>query len=382
MSCLHHSSSMKYVVTALCLLQFAAINLLAADVPPELVEAALERRKEIPLGGDFRPDPKSPVFVAVGHGGRIVLSRDDGKTWNEVYTFKPETEHVHGANNNQVWRDTVFRWPPILQFRALPMSYTHSGTALTNQDCHVEINGWPLKNPERAALCGRLFVRSSYNGRLLWKDFIPENVEANTPLYVIADGKLYLASGTRAEFDVRDLFTGERLPALTLGSEDRRVKWLTVEAGTLSALVGSPAEIRRPFAFALQPPVFAKHEKEHTLFGTEIVAWDLGEEKARWRHEEANLIDFTTMALNDGRLYFYSETKRLVCLDAGDGYLLWENSDRSWMDAVRRPQKVHNHNIRHMSTVTAGIMPSAPPVTTMPPSIISAIYPTPAPVLA
>ena len=260
---------------------------------------------------------------------------------------------LHGANNNQVSRDTAFRWPPILQFRALPMSYTHSGTALTDQGCHVEINGWPLKNPERAALCGRLFVRNSYNGRLLWKDFIPENVEANMPLYAIAAGKLYLASGTRAEVEMRDLFTGKKLPAVTLGGEDRRVKWLTVEAGTLFALLGSPAETRRPFVFALQPPVFAKHEKEHTLFGTEIVAWDLGDGKMRWRHEEANPIDFRSMTLNDGRLYFYSETKRLVCLDAGDGNLLWENSDRSWMDAVRRPQKVHNHNIRHMSTVTA-----------------------------
>jgi hypothetical protein len=138
-------------------------------------------------------------------------------------------------------------------------------------------------------------------------------------LYAIAAGKLYLAFGARAEVEVRGLFTGKKLPALTLGAEDRRVKWLTVEAGTLFALLGSPAETRRPFAFALQPPVFAKHEKQHTLFGTEIVAWDLGDGRMRWRHEEGNPIDFRTMALNDGRLYFYSETQRLVCLDAGDG---------------------------------------------------------------
>jgi hypothetical protein len=55
-------------------------SLPAADPPPEFAEAALGRRAEIPLGGDFKPDPQQPVFVAVGHGGRILLSRDDGQT--------------------------------------------------------------------------------------------------------------------------------------------------------------------------------------------------------------------------------------------------------------------------------------------------------------
>jgi len=65
----------------------------AADEPPEFVAAAMNRRKEIPLGGDFKPDPKSPVFVAVGHGGRILLSRDDGKTWKQVFWGHPGSDH-------------------------------------------------------------------------------------------------------------------------------------------------------------------------------------------------------------------------------------------------------------------------------------------------
>ena len=65
----------------LCVL--ATVTTLSAAQPPAaFVEAGEKRRKEIPLGGDFRPDPTAPVFVAVGHGARILLSRDDGKTWN------------------------------------------------------------------------------------------------------------------------------------------------------------------------------------------------------------------------------------------------------------------------------------------------------------
>jgi photosystem II stability/assembly factor-like uncharacterized protein len=98
-------------MTALCLLQFAAISLLAADVPPEFVEAAIERRKEIPLGGDFRPDPKLPVFVAVGHGGRIVLSRDDGKTWTQVFWGHAGSDHGPWATKAVAYTDGVFVVP-------------------------------------------------------------------------------------------------------------------------------------------------------------------------------------------------------------------------------------------------------------------------------
>jgi photosystem II stability/assembly factor-like uncharacterized protein len=76
---------MKYFVAILSLYHFTSLAVYAADPSPAFVEAALARRKEIPLGGDFKPDPKSPVFVAVGHGGRILLSRNDGQTWQQVF---------------------------------------------------------------------------------------------------------------------------------------------------------------------------------------------------------------------------------------------------------------------------------------------------------
>jgi photosystem II stability/assembly factor-like uncharacterized protein len=102
---------MKYVATILCLLQFSGVNLLAADAPPEFAEAALGRRKEIPLGGDFRPDPKSPVFVAVGHGGRIVLSRDDGKTWKRVFWGHAGSDHGPWATKAVAYSGGVFVVP-------------------------------------------------------------------------------------------------------------------------------------------------------------------------------------------------------------------------------------------------------------------------------
>lgn len=74
---------------------------------PVVPAAAEEAREAIPFGGDSRLDPGRPGFVAAGHGGRILLSRDDGgENWEEVHAYEePESEHIHGA---QGLRDIAF----------------------------------------------------------------------------------------------------------------------------------------------------------------------------------------------------------------------------------------------------------------------------------
>ena len=82
----------------------------SADEPPEFA-AAMKRRSEIPLGGDFKPDPRSPVFVAVGHGGRILLSRDDGQTWKQVFWGHAGSDHGPWATKAIAYTGGVFVVP-------------------------------------------------------------------------------------------------------------------------------------------------------------------------------------------------------------------------------------------------------------------------------
>lgn len=91
-------------------LVFAASSL-AGDLPPEFVAAGEEARAAIPFGGNFQPDPKVPAFVAVGHGGRIVLSRDDGKTWKQVYFGHLGSDHSPWATKAVAYSDGVFVVP-------------------------------------------------------------------------------------------------------------------------------------------------------------------------------------------------------------------------------------------------------------------------------
>jgi len=83
----------------------------AADEPAEFIEAAQRRRAEIRLGGDFKPNPQTPVFVAVGHGGRILLSSDDGQSWKQVFWGHPGSDHGLWATKSIAYTQGVFVVP-------------------------------------------------------------------------------------------------------------------------------------------------------------------------------------------------------------------------------------------------------------------------------
>ena len=52
-----------------------------------------EVRADIPFGGDFEPKMEEPVFaVASKQGARVLVSRDDGKTWEQTFLGTPSLE--------------------------------------------------------------------------------------------------------------------------------------------------------------------------------------------------------------------------------------------------------------------------------------------------
>lgn len=107
------------------LLVFLTTTGFAAEPPADWVAAGEQRRVQIPLGGDFKPDPKVPVFVAVGHGARIVLSRDDGKTWKQVFWGYPGSDHGGWATNSVAYTGGVF---------AVPIGWTQPTSYLASED--------------------------------------------------------------------------------------------------------------------------------------------------------------------------------------------------------------------------------------------------------
>ena len=88
------------------------LSILFADcLTAQSAEADAEgerRRAEIPLGGDFHPQPKVPAFVVVGHGGRIIVSKDDGQTWTQAFFGHPAADHGGWATRTMTYHGGVF----------------------------------------------------------------------------------------------------------------------------------------------------------------------------------------------------------------------------------------------------------------------------------
>jgi photosystem II stability/assembly factor-like uncharacterized protein len=78
--------------TLFALLALCTLPSLAAE-SPEAVAAGEAKREAIPLGGDFKPNPEVPAFLVAGHGGRILVSKDDGKTWTQTFLGHPAGDH-------------------------------------------------------------------------------------------------------------------------------------------------------------------------------------------------------------------------------------------------------------------------------------------------
>jgi hypothetical protein len=85
-------------------LNLACATFAAASPDP----AGEKRREEIPLGGDFQPDPKVPAFVVCGHGGRILVSKDDAQTWRQTFFGYPAADHSGWATRTMTYGGGVF----------------------------------------------------------------------------------------------------------------------------------------------------------------------------------------------------------------------------------------------------------------------------------
>lgn len=79
----------------------------AAEESPEDTKI----RASIPLGGDFKPNPKVGAFVVVGHGARIIVSKDDGQTWKQAFFAAPGADHGPWATKSVAYTNGVFAVP-------------------------------------------------------------------------------------------------------------------------------------------------------------------------------------------------------------------------------------------------------------------------------
>lgn len=93
----------RHFTIALSLLLLFVLPL-SAKKSPEEIQRQEEIRAAIPLGGNFEPKLEEGIFVAAGHGLNVVVSRDDGKTWQPTFYGAPCGDHGPWA----VWNSVAY----------------------------------------------------------------------------------------------------------------------------------------------------------------------------------------------------------------------------------------------------------------------------------
>jgi outer membrane protein assembly factor BamB len=261
------------------------------------------------------------------------------------------THRLHGPDNNPAATDTAFQMPATLQFLGLPKQTSFQGSMLVEGGRRIELSDWVIKHPSRNLVAGKLLARSLYNGQVLWERELPKKIEPDEPIVALDRGRVLLAADEGCRVLVIDAETGRDLPSLALGDDQARVKWLAIENKRLYALLGEPLPTRPALSWVLagkNPGI----RGGQTAAGQAIVAWDLTAGRELWRHAEPAPIDYRTIAVRDGRTYYYSEKTRLACLDAS-GALAWENHDAAWLGKLARVPNA-NANTEAVSTLRVG----------------------------
>ena len=94
--------------TLIPILTILSVSLSVVTAAKRLNPADAERRAEIPLGPPMQPNPQREAIIAVGHGARILLSADDGATWEQVFKGLPNGDHGPWSCKTVAYTDGVF----------------------------------------------------------------------------------------------------------------------------------------------------------------------------------------------------------------------------------------------------------------------------------
>jgi photosystem II stability/assembly factor-like uncharacterized protein len=110
-----------------CLGLLLALSSLMGKMSDEERAANEAIRADLPYGGSaFAPEPRVPVFMAAGHSGNVVISYDDGKTWESTFYGYPCGDHGYWTVwNSLAYTDGVF---------ALSMGWGAPGTIIATDD--------------------------------------------------------------------------------------------------------------------------------------------------------------------------------------------------------------------------------------------------------
>jgi len=132
--------------------------------------------------------------------------------------------------------------------------------------------------------------------------------------------------------------TGEEQKRIKFDGVEGHLKWIAVMDGKLLAMAGKPDTPWNKAKYHLKSkypvPPLNREMQETWGFGNEVAAVDLATDKVLWVHKELDSIDGRKIGALAGKLFFFAEKTRAVCLDVATGKLVWKNDTKAFVEAA------------------------------------------------
>lgn len=291
--------------------------------------------------------PRAEILRVLHPGGKALL----GKT--EIIKPFPgsvdEWSHpYHGPDNNPLSNDRVARAPYLTHFLAEPWYVPMPEVTVASAGRLFTAFGFMTSKRREQPWLNTLVAINGYNGTILWKRRLKPGFMMHRNTMIATPKVLYLGDDTSCK--LIDAATGELKGEIVpprSASTGPVWKWMALEDGVLYALLGGeewlePAIRGRSTGHGWWWGGIGKGyggrdpdpKKYPWGFGRAILAIDPGTKKVLWSHKETEPIDGRAVCMESGRIYFYSHTNFLGCLDARTGRELWRITDGSLFEAI------------------------------------------------
>lgn len=248
----------------------------------------------------------------------------------------------HSPDNNPVSADTAIRAPYLTQYLADP-KYIGMPAVTTAAAGRTFLAIGHISHHRREwDSLYKLIARNGYNGTVLWERSLPEGYLVHRSAFIATPDVFYMIDGDGCL--LLDPATGAEMERLTVPEVRGEWKWMVIKDGILYVMAGDKErgtqivrgdrEVGGWSWDDLSPGYYGQYPYG---YGKTLFTFDLSKRELVWRHDDESKIDSRSLAMRDGNLYFLCPAAYLRCLDASNGELRWENTDRPVRDLIAEP---------------------------------------------
>jgi len=264
----------------------------------------------------------------------IKVAQNDAGLWAQFSKPLPSgvddwTHWYHGPDNNTVSRDTVLKYPYLIQWLGKPYYGAQPRTVVVAAGRMFSATGSAARTadqPDRWNDQSLLTAQNIYNGQIYWQRKLPADYQTGRSAFVATADMFYMLQDNGAL--CLDPVTGKELKAIYIEGLPDQGKWMAVVEDVLLVLTGpkdpNPADIK--YVLKDKYPIPPRRgDQRFWGAGRALGAYDLKTGKTLWVHREDKDIDSRAMGAGGGRVYFAGDGG-MGCLEIKTGRPVWRNT--------------------------------------------------------